>query len=83
MDLSGIADTVTAFSRDNPIIAAAAGLLLLFLLIRKTKIFFFLLLLALVLAAALYLIMDVASIGKTQKKQMIERGSRPGMEDIR
>ncbi len=83
MDLSGIADTVTAFSKDNPIIAAAAGLFLLFLLIRKPKLFFLLFFLGLVLVAALYLIMDVASIGKAQKKQMIERGSQPGMDDTR
>ncbi len=83
MDLSGITDAVTAFCRDNPITAAAAGLFSLYLLFRRTKLFFLLLFLGLVLAAALYFIMDVASIGKAEKKQMIEKGTGPGMDDIR
>lgn len=77
MDFSSMADSVTAFSKDNPIVAAVAGLLLLFLLIRKPKLFFVLLLLGLSLAAALYFIMDVSSIGKAQKGKMIERGVEP------
>ena len=75
MDLSEIADTVTAFCRDNPLVAAAAGLLLIFLLIRKTKLFLLLFFLGLILAAALYLIMDIASTGKATKVKMIKKGT--------
>jgi len=75
MDLSEITDVVSAYCRDNPIIAAAAGLLLIFLLIRKTKLFFFLFFLGLILAAALYFIMGIAETGKTTKGKMIEKGT--------
>ena len=83
MDLSGIADTVTAFCRDNPIITVVVGLFLLFLLYRKPKLFFGLLCLALILAGVLYVIMDVASIGKSQKGQLVERSIHPETDDVR
>ena len=83
MDLSEITDAVTAYCRDNPIIAVAVGLLLLFLLIRKTKLFFFLLFLGLILAAALYFIMGIAETGKATKGKMIEKGTGPDMDQTR
>lgn len=83
MNFSDISDSVISFSKDNPIIAAAAGLLLLFLLVRKTKLFLVILLLAVVLAAALSFIMDVASVGKTEKGKMIEKGVHPETDAVR
>ncbi len=77
MNLSDISDTVISFSKNNPIIAVVAGLLLLFLLVRKTKLFLAILLLAFVLAAALYFIMDVASVGKAGKGKIIQKGVQP------
>jgi hypothetical protein len=81
MDLSEMVNSVTLFFKDNPIIAVAVGLLLLFLLIRKPKLFLVLFCLVLLLAAALYLIMDVASIGKTGKEKIIQKGLQPDMDD--
>lgn len=75
MDLSGIADTVSAFFRDNPIVAVAVGLLFLFLLIRKPRLFLFLFILGLILTAALYFIGSVASTGKASKTKMMEKGT--------
>lgn len=77
MKSSGIIDSIISFSRDNPIIAVVVGLFLLFLLIRKTKLFLLLFCLALILAAALYLIMDVASVGKVGKGKIIQKGVQP------
>lgn len=81
MKSSGIINSIISFSMDNPIIAVAVGLFLLFLLIRKTKIFLVLFCLALLLAAALYLIMDVASVGKAGKGKIIQKGVQPGMDE--
>ena len=77
MKSSGIINSIISFSMDNPIIAVVVGLLLLFLLIRKTKLFLVLFCLALILAAALYLIMDVASVGKVGKEKIIQKGVQP------
>ena len=75
MDLSGIADAVSAFFRGNPLVAVAVGLFFLFLLIRKPRLFLFLFILGLILAAALYFIADVASTGKANKTKVIEKGT--------
>jgi len=75
MDLSEIADTVSAFFKGNPFIAVAVGLLFLFLLIRKPKLLLLLFILGLILAAALYFIGNVASIGKASKTKMMEKGT--------
>ncbi len=77
MDFSQMIDSVIGFAKDSPIIAVAVGLLLLFLLIRKSKLFLLVVCLGLVLAAALYLITDIASVGKAGKGKMIQRGGQP------
>jgi len=77
VDFSQMINGVIAFSKDNPIIAGAVGLLLLFLLIRKSKLFLLIICLALVLAAALYLITDIASVGKAGKGKIIQKGVQP------
>ncbi len=82
MDFSGIKDGIISFSMDNPIIALVAGLLLLFLLVRKPKLVFGLLGLVLILTLAIYFIMDVASLGKTEKSKMIEKGVHPGTDPV-
>ena len=82
MNLSEIANNALSFFGDNPIIAVAVGLVLLFLLIRKTKLFLVLFCLALLLAAALYFIMDVASIGKSEKGKIIQKGIQPGISGV-
>ncbi len=83
MNFSEIASSVISFSKDNPIIAVVVGLFLLFLLFRKPKLFLGLLFLSLILAGVLYFIMDISSTGKSEKGKMIEKGTRPGMDDIR
>ena len=77
MNFSEITNSVMSFFKDNPISAVAVGLLLLFLLIRKTKLFLVILLLAFILAAALYLITDIASVGKAGKGKIIQKGVQP------
>ena len=77
MNFSEITNSVMSFFKDNPISAVAVGLLLLFLLIRKTKLFLVILLLAFVLASALYLITDIASVGKAGKGKIIQKGVQP------
>jgi hypothetical protein len=83
MDLSGIADTVSAFFRDNPFVAVAVGLLFLFLLIRKPKLLLLLFSLGLILAAALYFIENVVSTGKAGKTKMIEKGTSSETDQVR
>ncbi|MCL4477458.1 MAG: hypothetical protein M1508_14760 [Nitrospirae bacterium] len=77
MNFSEITSSVMSFFKDNPISAVAVGLLLLFLLVRKTKLFLVILLLAFILAAALYLITDIASVGKAGKGKIIQKGVQP------
>lgn len=77
MNFSEITNSVMSFFKDNPISAVAVGLLLLFLLVRKTKLFLVILLLAFILAAALYLITDIASVGKAGKGKIIQKGVQP------
>jgi len=81
LDLSAIGDGIISFVTGNPIIAVVVGLFLLFLLYRKPKLFLILFCLVLILAATIYFIMDVSSIGKSEKGRMIEKGVQPGMDE--
>jgi hypothetical protein len=74
MGITEITNAVASFSRENPLVAGAIGLVLLLLLWRKPKLFFGLLLLSALLVVALSLIMDVSSVGRDQKKKLIEKG---------
>lgn len=76
MDLAEIANSIVAFSKDNPVVAVAAAVLLVFLIYLRPKLFLSLMFLAVFLVGIYYLIMSMAGSGVSQKGRLIEKGVR-------
>ena len=73
MDLFETVNSAVSFLKGNPVIAVIVALFLVIFIYRRPKLFFGVLFLALILAAAIYLIMGMASSGSLQKGKLIHK----------
>ena len=73
MDFLSIMKSIPDFLLANPVVAVIVALVLIFLLYRKPKLFFLIFVILVVLAGVLYVILDVASTGVSQKERLIDR----------
>lgn len=74
MDFFGIIEDIVLFAQGNLIITAGAAIVIILLIWYKPKLVLSILGIALILWFSIYLIMSAASLGKTQKKELIEKG---------
>lgn len=70
-DISTIIDTITGIALQEPYLAALAAILVLLFFLKKIRFLRIILLIGAALLIAVYLIIQISSIGSTHKRAMI------------
>ncbi|MEW6068941.1 MAG: hypothetical protein AB1610_11715 [Nitrospirota bacterium] len=76
MDFSEIINNIVSFAKTSPIIAIPIGLLIIFLIWRNPKFFLKVTIFVLIIAVVFYMIMSMASSGKSKKEDLIHGRER-------
>jgi ABC-type nitrate/sulfonate/bicarbonate transport system permease component len=72
----GFIDKVISFLQNDPIIALIVAIMFLFVIYRKPKLTLFILILIFICAGIYYVIMDVVSSAKIEKKRLLHESEK-------